>query len=57
VKRGYELIAALEDEANDVAREDRAQLMRDAARYIEELIRENRELVERLGNIEQGGNL
>lgn len=42
--RGYELIQALNTEADDTATQSRAELMRDAAREIEALIKENRSM-------------
>ena len=43
--KGYELIQALRNEADDTATESRAELMRDAAKEIESLIQENRLLL------------
>lgn len=43
---GYALAAALRREADDIAREDRAELVRAAANEIEALIVENRRLLD-----------
>ncbi len=45
--RGYQLAERLRQEANEVAVEERAQLLRDAATEIENLIKENRELADK----------
>lgn len=50
--QGYQLVEALRKEADDVAREDRAALMRNAASYIEQLIKENRELSDERDTLE-----
>lgn len=42
--RGYKLIEKLLAEANEVAMEERAELMREAAREIESLIQEYKQL-------------
>lgn len=44
--KGYEIANALRREADDVAREDRADLMRAASLEINDLIQQNRDLIQ-----------
>lgn len=46
--KGYKLIQALRDDANDCANDNRRDLIMLAAQEIEALIKENRALMERL---------
>lgn len=55
--RGYEIGTALRREADDVAREDRAALMREAAREIERLIGEVRASLDVQGELVDACNV
>jgi hypothetical protein len=45
----YDLPARLRAEADDTRSEEREKLLRDAADFIDQLIQENRKLLERAG--------